>query len=187
MAIRIIAAPRATSIEGMRWRRGILIVSGFEGEFRRKTTTYDYRLGALGGAAGGFGQKTPRHETQRLAWPGSGFLCTMRTMAPETLHVRIRKVVSRIPRGRVATYGQVARIAGLPGQARLVGYALHALPAGSSVPWQRVVNAKGAISTPGDRQRRLIEAEGVRFDDRNRIPLASFQWKPRPRRAPPRG
>ena len=101
------------------------------------------------------------------------------------LHQRIHAVVSRIPRGRVATYGQVARIAGLPGQARLVGYALHALPAGTSVPWQRVVNAQGALSTPPGHdavQRGLLEREGVRFDSRGRISLASFQWRPRPSR-----
>jgi methylated-DNA-protein-cysteine methyltransferase-like protein len=106
----------------------------------------------------------------------------MGTIEPQGLHRRIHEVVSRIPRGRVATYGQVARLAGLPGQARLVGYALHALPAGTSVPWQRVVNAQGAISTPSEhaaRQRRLLEREGIRFDSRGRIPLASFQWRPR--------
>ena len=99
-----------------------------------------------------------------------------------SLHSRIHAIVSRIPRGRVATYGQVARLAGLKGQARLVGYALHALPAGTSVPWQRVVNAKGAISTPGGpggRQGRLLEREGVRFDVRGLISLADFQWRPR--------
>jgi methylated-DNA-protein-cysteine methyltransferase-like protein len=105
--------------------------------------------------------------------------------APKSLHHRIHEVVSRIPRGRVATYGQVARLAGLPGQARLVGYALHATPAGTSIPWQRVVNAQGAISTAGKhgtRQQRLLEGEGVRFDARGRIPLDSFQWRPKSRR-----
>ena len=99
-------------------------------------------------------------------------------------HRRIHDVVARIPRGRVATYGQIARIAGMPGQARLVGYALHALPADTSIPWQRVVNAQGAISTPGGPdsvQRKLLEREGVRFDERGRIPLKSFQWRLRAR------
>jgi len=99
-----------------------------------------------------------------------------------SLHQRIHAVISKIPHGRVATYGQIARLAGLPGQARLVGYALHALPAGSSVPWQRVVNAHGGISTPDGhdgRQRRLLKKEGIRFDARGRIPLATFQWRPR--------
>jgi methylated-DNA-protein-cysteine methyltransferase-like protein len=99
-------------------------------------------------------------------------------------HGRIHKVVSRIPRGRVATYGQVARLAGLAGQARLVGYAMHALPTGSRVPWQRVVNAQGAISLPGKsalRQRELLEKEGVRFSERGRIDLDRFLWQPRTR------
>jgi methylated-DNA-protein-cysteine methyltransferase related protein len=103
---------------------------------------------------------------------------------PKGLHHRIHEVISRIPRGRVATYGQVARIAGIPRQARLVGYALHALPAGTHVPWQRVVNAQGGISTPGgpdSAQRRLLEHEGIRFDSRGRIDLDSFQWRPKPR------
>jgi len=105
----------------------------------------------------------------------------MATILSKGLHKRIHDIVSRIPRGRVATYGQVARIARLPGQARLVGYALHATPTGKKIPWQRVVNAKGAISLGGEgaaRQRRLLEREGIRFDARGRIPLASFQWRP---------
>jgi methylated-DNA-protein-cysteine methyltransferase-like protein len=101
----------------------------------------------------------------------------MATIASKSLHLRIYAVVSRIPRGRVATYGQIARLAGMPGQARLVGYALHAVPRGTSIPWQRVVNAQGAISLPADhgsRQRRLLAREGIRFDARGRIPLSSF-------------
>ncbi|HVD60069.1 MAG TPA: MGMT family protein [Gemmatimonadaceae bacterium] len=105
-------------------------------------------------------------------------------MPPKGLHQRIHDVVSRIPRGRVATYGQIARLAGLPRQPRLVGYALHALPVGTRVPWQRVVNAQGGISTGkgnDSRQRLLLEKEGVRFDARGRISLDSFQWRPRRR------
>jgi methylated-DNA-protein-cysteine methyltransferase-like protein len=106
----------------------------------------------------------------------------MKIGTPESLHDRIHAVVSRIPRGRIATYGQIAHIAGMPRQARLVGYALHALPANTRVPWHRVVNAEGAISTPprsAARQRRLLEQEGVKFDNRGRIPLDDFQWEPR--------
>ncbi len=93
-------------------------------------------------------------------------------------------VVRRIPEGRVATYGQVAELAGLPGHARQVGYALHALPEGSNVPWQRVINAKGEVSerqVPGanNLQRALLEQEGVRFDSRDRIDLKAFRWSPR--------
>ena len=88
----------------------------------------------------------------------------------------------RIPRGRVATYGQVAEMAGLEGHARQVGYALHTLPQRSDVPWHRVVNARGEISprSAGDShelQRMLLEAEGVVLDARGRIDLAKFRWK----------
>jgi methylated-DNA-protein-cysteine methyltransferase-like protein len=98
-------------------------------------------------------------------------------------YTRIYAVIRRIPRGRVATYGQIARLAGLPGHARQVGYALHALSSATAVPWQRVVNASGAISlrrTDGAiAQRLLLEREGVRFDARDRISLKRFGWRPR--------
>jgi len=103
----------------------------------------------------------------------------------ESSYRRIYAVVSRIPRGRVATYGQVARLAGLPGHARLVGYALAVLKEGSRLAWHRVVNAQGRISLrSGDApmdlvQRRLLERERVAFDRRGAIPLARFQWRPR--------
>ena len=95
---------------------------------------------------------------------------------------RIYAVVRRIPRGRVASYGQVAALAGLPGHARQVGYALHALTL-DKVPWQRVVNAAGAISARSEprfeeMQRGLLEREGVIFDANGRIPLSRFQWRP---------
>jgi len=96
---------------------------------------------------------------------------------------RIYAVVRRIPRGRVATYGQVAALAGRPGHARQIGYALHALSGATAVPWQRVVNAGGGISLAPHRggvsQRILLEREGVRFDARGRIPLDRFRWRPR--------
>jgi methylated-DNA-protein-cysteine methyltransferase related protein len=90
-------------------------------------------------------------------------------------------VVRRIPRGRVATYGQVAELAGLAGHARQVGYALHALHGDSVLPWHRVVNAAGAISlrsVPGFEleQRVRLEAEGVTFNALGRVPLASYRW-----------
>ena len=93
-------------------------------------------------------------------------------------------VVRKIPRGRVATYGQIAELAGLEGHARQVGYALHNLPPRSSVPWHRVINAKGEISprSAGDShelQRILLEAEGVVVDLRGRIDLKVFRWDSR--------
>lgn len=106
--------------------------------------------------------------------------------APSPAYRRIYAVVRRIPRGRVATYGQVASLAGLPGHARQVGYALHALPDGSDVPWQRVINHKGEVSARAEPfyepvQRAALEAEGVAFDARGRVDLRRFRWEPEPR------
>lgn len=99
----------------------------------------------------------------------------------------IWSVVRKVPRGRVATYGQIAEIAGLEGHARQVGYALHNLPAKNNIPWHRVVNAKGEISarTGGDAhelQRLLLEAEGVEFDAKGRMDLKRYRWKSGTRR-----
>ena len=95
---------------------------------------------------------------------------------------RFYVVVREIPRGRVATYGQIAARAGLPGYARPVGWALFALRAGTRVPWQRVVNARGACSVrPSSgsefEQRRQLEREGVEFSAAGRIDLARFGWR----------
>ena len=84
----------------------------------------------------------------------------------------------------MATYGQVAVLADLPGCARQVGYALHALNADSAVPWQRVINARGEVSArsePGadSIQRQLLEFEGLAFDTRGRIDLRTWKWRPR--------
>lgn len=104
---------------------------------------------------------------------------------PISRYERIYAVVSRIPRGRVATYGQVANLAGLAGQARLVGYALSALGPRSGIPWYRVINAQGQVSArrdggPANRVQRLrLEDEGVRFDAAGTIRLQAFRWRPR--------
>jgi len=103
---------------------------------------------------------------------------------PESSRTRIYDVVRRVPRGKVATYGQIASIAGLHGQARQVGYAMAALGRGSTVPWQRVINAQGRISMrsegPGGSiiQQQLLEREGVIFRG-GRVDLKRFGWKPR--------
>ena len=99
----------------------------------------------------------------------------------QSTYQRIYDVVRRIPEGRVATYGQVAALAGLKGHARQVGYALHALDESSDVPWQRVINARGEVSPRSDPgwegyQRHLLEEEGVAFDLRGRVDLRRFRW-----------
>ena len=105
-------------------------------------------------------------------------------MTQTSPYQRIYAVVRRIPRGRVASYGQIAKLAGLPGRARQVGYAMFALSKGTTVPWQRVINAQGRVSrrrVPGAEltQRMLLEREGVRFSPSGRIELRRFGWKPR--------
>ncbi len=96
--------------------------------------------------------------------------------------VAICAVIRRIPKGWVATYGQVAAMAGLPRRSRLVGYVLRHLDPATDIPWHRVVNAKGEVSYALSRngsdafQQRLLEAEGVEFDDRNRFKLERFRW-----------
>ena len=94
----------------------------------------------------------------------------------------IYAVIRRIPRGWVATYGQVAAMAGIPRRARLVGQVLQQLGQVTDIPWHRVVNAKGEVSyslsrNGGDAlQQRLLEKEGVEFDARNRFNLERFRW-----------
>jgi methylated-DNA-protein-cysteine methyltransferase-like protein len=106
-------------------------------------------------------------------------------MASNT-YERIYTVVKRIPRGRVATYGQIASLAGLTSGARQVGYALHAMPEGHRIPWHRVINAQGRVSLRSasdydELQRILLEKEGVVFDHRGRVSLDRFRWEPRGR------
>jgi methylated-DNA-protein-cysteine methyltransferase-like protein len=95
---------------------------------------------------------------------------------------RFSAVLARVPRGRVVTYGQVARLAGWPGAAREVGRFLFQLPSGTRLPWHRVVNARGEVSYHparqggDDLQRLLLQAEGVAFDARGRIDLDRLRW-----------
>jgi len=92
-------------------------------------------------------------------------------------------MVERIPRGRVSTYGDIALFCGLGRNARLVGYALHALPEGMEIPWHRVVNARGAVSLPpesrsGRAQRARLAEEGVTFRS-GFIDMTRHRWRPR--------
>ena len=96
---------------------------------------------------------------------------------------KICAVIRRIPSGWVATYGQVAAMAGMPRRARLVGRVLQHLDSTTKIPWHRVVNAKGEVSFSLSRnggdilQRRLLEKEGIKFDARNRLDLERTRWR----------
>lgn len=96
-------------------------------------------------------------------------------------------LVARIPPGQVMTYGQLALLAGHPGAARQAGHIMNGLmggvdAAGHELPWQRVINAQGRVSTHklgfGDLQERLLQAEGVSFDTSGRCDLTARQWWP---------
>jgi len=92
---------------------------------------------------------------------------------------RILATVDSIPRGKVATYGEIAREAGLAGRARLVGRMLRELPSGSKIPWHRVINAAGKISVRGTSEReqeRRLHRERVSIDAHGRIDLARYRW-----------
>lgn len=87
------------------------------------------------------------------------------------------QIVHAIPRGQVATYGQVARIAGMPQQSRLVGKILSSLPNGTKIPWHRVINSQGKISNPNPAQQaELLASEGVILIN-GRVSLAHYQWQ----------
>lgn len=96
-----------------------------------------------------------------------------------TVFSRVYAIVRKIPRGKVATYGQIARAIGSPGAARTVGWAMRACP--DNVPWYRVVNARGEISlrptTGYHEQRARLRAEGIRFNRAGKIDLAKYGWK----------
>ncbi|MGF1682551.1 MGMT family protein [Photobacterium minamisatsumaniensis] len=87
--------------------------------------------------------------------------------------------VHQIPIGKVATYGDIAKFSGFPGYARQVGRLMATLPEGSSIPWHRVINAKGMISLTGHdltRQRKKLEVEGVEVSEVGRVRLAKYRW-----------
>ncbi|HTF38674.1 MAG TPA: MGMT family protein [Blastocatellia bacterium] len=103
---------------------------------------------------------------------------------------KIYRLVLRIPRGRVMTYGQIARLLEERYSPRLVGWAMHATPHDErNIPWHRVINSRGGVSTgrvilaEPERQRLMLEAEGVVFDARGHCDLSVYQWSPRQRAA----
>ena len=95
---------------------------------------------------------------------------------------RVYRIVRSIPRGRVMTYGQIAEILGEGYTPRTVGFVMHS--ANDKTPWHRVINAQGGCTTrglvlPHDKQQRMLEAEGVRFNERGRCLLQEYLWVPK--------
>ena len=105
----------------------------------------------------------------------------------DSFYDKIYRIVKRVPKGKVATYGQIAAICGAPRSARTVGWALHVLPADKleKVPWHRVINREGRISTtclehPADMQAYLLKTEGIEVIKKEgnwRINLEKYLWK----------
>jgi methylated-DNA-protein-cysteine methyltransferase-like protein len=101
---------------------------------------------------------------------------------------RVFRIVRRIPRGRVMTFGQIAYMLGEGYTPRTVGFVMHG--ADDRTPWHRVINSQGRCSTmrialPSDKQQRMLETEGVKFDESGRCDLEKLLWKPR--RPPAKG
>lgn len=114
-------------------------------------------------------------------WTLPGSMVTGADMEPASIDERIWQVVALIPAGRVATYGDVAARAGMPGSARRVGLALRRLPADTRIPWHRVINAAGRLSLPPGSpshqlQRERLRADGVVLHGENRIDLGRYGW-----------
>lgn len=102
--------------------------------------------------------------------------------------LKVISIVKKIPRGKVATYGQIAKLAGKPHAARGVGWILHACAQSHDLPWQRVINSQGQISFPTrakehKEQKKLLQKEGIQFQNSGTIDLKKFQWKKKPRPA----
>lgn len=100
-----------------------------------------------------------------------------------TFFRRVAEVIKKIPRGKVATYGQIAALAGNPRAARQVAWVLHSASDKERLPWQRVINRAGTISLPRyggyELQKALLVKEGVKFDGTDCVDLVRFQWKPK--------
>ena len=101
----------------------------------------------------------------------------------QSAYQKIYLVVRQIPYGKVATYGQIADLAGYYGKARLVGYALYQVDPVSDIPWQRVINIKGEVSYSIARegadyvQRNMLEQEGIVFNQQGKIDLEKYRWQ----------
>jgi methylated-DNA-protein-cysteine methyltransferase-like protein len=115
--------------------------------------------------------------THKTYWP-----YMKKNLNPDrTYRSRVYRIVRRIPRGRVMTYGEIAYILGEGYTPRTVGFVMHG--AGDNTPWHRVINSQGSCSTgrvvlPSDKQQRMLEAEGIQFDAKGRCDLETYLWHP---------
>jgi methylated-DNA-protein-cysteine methyltransferase related protein len=103
---------------------------------------------------------------------------------PTDFSIKVIAVIKKIPKGKVATYGQIAKLAGKEHAARGVSWILHSCSKSHKLPWQRVLNSKGQISFPKltasfVRQMNLLKKEGVKFSESGQIDMTKFQWKSR--------
>ncbi len=101
-------------------------------------------------------------------------------MKPDSFSARVVQVIKRIPKGKVATYGQIARLAGNPRASRQVVWTLRSLSEKENLPWHRVISSSGRISLKGEGytvQRSMLEQEGIEFSPDGRISLELHQWK----------
>jgi methylated-DNA-protein-cysteine methyltransferase-like protein len=134
------------------------------------------------------GKKTPG-EVRQAGLPDSVGRGSRLVKKPGGFFARVYALVATIPRGKVATYGQIARMLGVPRAARTVGWAMHGNPHGTRIPCHRVVQQGGScspnfsIGDPGAQRRRLLR-EGVRFLLDGRVDMQVHQWRPRLPAAP---
>ncbi len=114
----------------------------------------------------------------------AGRSANAKPVEPASYRERVYKLVLRIPRGRVMSYGLVARVLGTGYDARAIGNIMHATPKdGRAVPWHRVINSQGRCSTAGltsppDLQQRLLEDERIVFNEKGKCQLDKYLWSP---------
>ena len=112
------------------------------------------------------------------------FLPEIHAKMPDHTFEKIYDIIERIPVGKVATYGQIAALAGNPRAARTVGWALGSLKGSRKLPWHRVINSHGSSSFPDEAKRKLqqtlLEQEGIVFDRNGRVDLGKFLWRGEP-------
>lgn len=101
--------------------------------------------------------------------------------AQSAFATKVIELILKVPKGKVATYGQIAKLAGKPQGSRGVSWILHSSSKAYKLPWQRILNSQGKISFPVGsaeftKQKRLLVSEGIKFDEQNQIDLKTYQW-----------